>query len=77
MKGIDIIRESDNGGEIIGFRISAKHGGFGFDVPLVDLVNAEVFTEEKREALLKRYQAYLADIVKTWEQPGTANRWDV
>lgn len=70
MNGIELIEDiyADGTRVLLGFRISAKGGGFGFDVPLSDLVNAEVFTEEKREALLKRYQAYLADIIKTWEE---------
>jgi hypothetical protein len=68
VNGINIIRESDNGGEIIGFEIIAKHGGFGFTVSLSDLVNAEGGTQRRRDSLRKRYQDYLSDIVETWEE---------
>jgi hypothetical protein len=65
VNGIELIKD---GCEIIGFHISAKHGGYGFDVSLSDLVNAEAYTQGGRDSLRKRYQDYLADIVKTWEE---------
>jgi hypothetical protein len=65
VNGIELIKD---GCEIIGFHISAKHGGYGFDVSLSDLVNAEGGTQRRRDSLRKLYQDYLRDIVKTWEQ---------